>query len=361
MRERRNYGLDFGGVFLYLTRKSPSILNLTLLSANQLSLTCTAYGLPKLISNVDVDVLLPADCDLEDMDAAELAVPLPGERTQSATFIALIKLHHILQQATQLLFTTTERRDGEAKIDRLERQLRVWRYENGELTEPGDYLASFLGLINHFTMLLIHQPGLTMDENSEQVCKSMSVSLESALSILQALTKAQRERRLMYLQPNATRMAFQSALMCLYYTWHSKTTDFGAFSSPERQSLSLESAIDLACSLLNLHRCDIAPKDATADLQRCQIVQDDLNKAATALRSMTKQTYTSLGQTITARFEPLPDLDRVTADDAAMQNSTDDWLGDSSLWALNAASLEEWSEGLRLESMDQYLPEFRLD
>lgn len=295
------------------------------------------------------------------MYAAELTVPLPGERTQSATFIAFVKLHLILQQATQLLFTTTERRDGEAKIGRLERQLRVWRYENGELTEHGDYFASFLGLMSHFAMLLIHQPGLTMDENSEQVHRSMSASLESALSILQALTRGQHERRLIYLQPNATRMAFQSALMCLYYTWHSHTTDFSSFSSPERQILSLESAIELACSLLRLHRCDLAPKDATTDSQRCQIVQGDLDQAATALRSMTEQTYTSLGQTITARSEPLSDLDRVITENATMQDSTDAWLGDSSLWALNAASLEEWSEGLRLESMDQYLPEFCLD
>lgn len=325
------------------------------------SMTSAAYGLPKLISDVDVDVLLPTDCDFDDLHAVELSVPLPGERTQSATFIAFVKLHTILRQAVQLLFTTTERRNGETKIHRVERQLRVWKYENAHLTEPDDYSAHSLELTSHFVMLLIHQPGLTMDENSEQIDRSMSTSVESAVRILQVLTTAKHERRLFYLQPNATRMAFQSALMCLYYTWHKESTDLPSMDDSVLRTLSLDSAIEMACSLMDLHHCDLAANGATSDPHESGTAQRDLGQAVIMLRRMSKQAYASLGQEDKARSEPLSDLERVIADDTTMQHSTDDWLGQSSLWELNAASLEEWSEGFRMESMDQYLPPFSLD
>lgn len=325
------------------------------------SLTATAYGLPKLISDADVDVLLPTDCDFDDLHAVELSVPLPGECARSATFIAFVKLHIILRQAVQALFTTTERRSGEAKIHRLERQLRVWRYENAHLTKPGDYSAHSLDLTSHFAMLLIHQPGLTMDENSQQIDRSMSTSVESAVSILQVLTTARHERRLFYLQPNATRMACQSALMCLYYTWHKETTDLPSMDDSVSQILSLDSAVEMACNLMDLHRCDLAANGATSDPQEGKVAQRDLDQATIMLRRMSRQTYVLLGQEDKARSEPSFDSNRVIADEANMQYSNDEWPGQSSLWDLNSASLQEWSEGLRLESIDQYLPSFCLD
>lgn len=342
-------------VCLHSRHVSEPVVTLSSRPADRFSLTSTAYGLPKLICNADVDVLLPADCDFVDVHAAELTVPLPGERTQAAPFIAFVKLHLILQQATQLLFTTTERRDCEAKIGHLERQLRVWRHDTADLVGHGDNFPDILGLMSHFSMLLIHQPGLTLDENSDQVEKSMSTSLESALGILHVLTKAKNERRLIYLQPNATRMACQSAMMCLYYVWHTSKTDFTSFACHTSQTRSLESAVELACNMLDLHRGDLAPKDATSAVQGSETVQRDLHQAVTALRSMTEQTYGLLGQATSAQPEPLSDLERMFVNEFNMQDPTDAWLGDSSLWGLNAASLEEWSEGLRLDSMDQFI------
>lgn len=344
-------------MFLFLICKSTRTKTIALLVADQTSLTCTAYGLPKSINSSDVDVLFPTNCDLDDMHAVELAVPLPGEQSQCATFIAFVKLHLILQQATQLLFTTTDRGDCETKISRLEQQLCVWRYENPSSPQHRDYSADFLDLTNHFVMLLIHQPGLTLDDDCEQFDRSMVVSLESAISILQVLSRAKHDRRLLYLQPNATRMASQSALMCLYYAWHKKTTDLAFSSGSAIETLSLESAIGIACSLINLHRSDLDPIGVTSELTKCATARHDIDHALATIRNMTEQTYSSLGQTYSARAEPLLDLGM----DSSNQDTTDSWLGGSSLWDLNAASLEEWSEGLQFETIDSYLPDFGLE
>lgn len=327
------------------------------LVADHTSLTCTAYGLPKSINSSDIDVLFPNNCDLDDMHAVELAVPLPGEQSQCATFIALVKLHIILQQATQLLFTTTDRYDCESKISRLEQQLSVWRYENPTSSQHADYSADFLDPTSHFVMLLIHQPGLTLDDDCEQFNRSMAVSLDSAISILQVLSRAKHERRLLYLQPNATRMAFQSALMCLYYVWHKNTTALAFSSDSATGTLNLDSAIEIACSLIALHRSDLNTIGSTSEPTKCATARGEIDHALAMLQDMTEQTYASLGQTDSTRAEPLLDFGM----DTTTQDTTDNWLGGSSLWGLNAASLEEWSEGLQFETIDSYLPDFGLE
>jgi hypothetical protein len=281
------------------------------------------------------------------MQITQLPVPLPGETTQSATFIALVKLHKILQQAIQLLFTTTERRDGETKIRRLERQLRVWQYENAHLTENNRFSAYHLDLLSHFCMLLVHQPGLTMDENSEQISRSMQTSVESALGVLHVLTKAKHERRVFNLQPSATRMVLQSAMMCLYFAWYEQSTDLPVEAGSANQTYSLDSAVEMACSLLDIQRCDLAQ----AHIQNGVAAQHEFARATAMLRDMVAKTYISLGQ-----GDRLPSGSATHLDEVFVNGPT---VGDpadlSSLWDLNTTGLEEWSEGLQLGSMDQYL------
>jgi hypothetical protein len=319
------------------------------------SLTAINYGLPKIINDSDVDVLAPTDCDFDNMQTTQLSVPLPGETTQSATFIALVKLHKIIQQAIQLLFTTTERRDGERKIDHLERQLRVWRYENAhfDLTKNDEFSAYHLDLLSHFCMLLIHQPGLTMDENSEQISRSMHTSVESALGVLHVLTKAKHERLIFYLQPSATRMVLQSAMMCLYFAWHKQSTDLPADDGSTAQTYSLDSAAEMACSLLDVQRRDLAQSHT----KNHAMAHHELAQATATLRDMVAKTYTSLGQIDRLPPGPIALVDEVAVNDLVVGNPADL----SSLWDLNTTGLEEWSEGLQLGSMDQYLLDFDLE
>jgi hypothetical protein len=287
------------------------------------------------------------------MQTTQLPVPLPGETTQSATFIALVKLHKIMQQAIQLLFTTTERRDGEHKIHLLERQLGVWRYENAHLTEHDEFSAYHLALLSHFCMLLVHQPGLTMDENSEQVGRSMHTSVESALGVLQVLTKANHERLIFYLQPSATRMVLQSAMMCLYFAWHKQSTDLPADDGSTAQTYSLDSAVEMAWRLLDTQRHDIAQPHT----QNYAMARHELAQATATLRDMVAKTYFSMGQIDRLPPVPIAHVDEVVVNDPVVGNPADL----SSLWDLNTTGLEEWSEGLQIGSMDQYLLDFDLE
>ena len=320
------------------------------------SLVTINYGLPKIISDADVDVLAPTDCDLDDVQIPQLPVPLPGETTRSANFIALVKLHKILQQAVQLLFTTTERRDGETKIHLLERQLRVWRYEHAHLTDHDECSAYHLDLLSHFCMLLVHQPGLTMDENSEQIGRSMHASVESALGVLHVLTNAKHERRIFHLQPSATRMVFQSAMMCLYFSWYKQSTELPAGDGSANQTYSLDSAVQMACSLLEIQRCDLTQSHHIQD-QNHAGAQRELAQATATLRDMVAKTYISLSQSDRMSSGSISRLDPVLVSNPDMGNPADL----SSLWGLNTNGLEEWSEGLQLGSMDQYLLDFDLE
>lgn len=339
----------------YVSIRTYVPLVLCMLTRPPASLTAMNYGLPKIISDADVDVLAPTDCDFDDMQTTQLPVPLPGETTQSATFIALVKLHKILQQAIQLLFTTTERRDGESKIHRLERQLRVWRYEHTYLTHPDESSAYHLDLLSQFCMLLVHQPGLTMDENSEQISRSMHTSVESALGVLHVLTKAKHERWIFYVQPSATRMVLQSAMMCLHFSWYKQATELPVGGESTTQTCSLDSAVEMACSLLDIQRRDLTQTNYVHDRGHVT-AQHELAQATATLPDMVAKTYTSLGQSDRMSAGPATHLGEVSVNDPVVGNPTDL----SSLWDLNTTGLEEWSEGWQLGSMDQYLLDFDL-
>jgi hypothetical protein len=85
-------------------------------------MTRVAHGLPKLISDKDVDNDLPVDCDFKDMSLTQLPLPLPGETTVLGAFLAYVR---ILAACLNRLYTATRRRDGDEKIPRLEMELHV--------------------------------------------------------------------------------------------------------------------------------------------------------------------------------------------------------------------------------------------
>ncbi|KAM0722590.1 hypothetical protein Q7P37_002031 [Cladosporium fusiforme] len=326
--------------------------------------TSIAYGLPKIISDHDVDVGLPTNCDFDDMRIAELPVPLPGESTQTSIFIALAKLSSIMQQFTWLLFTTTERRDGESKINKLDRQLRVWQYEHSDLIEHGkadsNAVALHLHVLAHFCLLLIHQPGLTLEEENPQFARSMTASLHCATSLLRVLTEARNNRMLSCLQPNAPRLIFQCGLICLYYAWHNQTISLpeaDCFSEPGAsacQTATLSLMINMACTLLTSRSGEL-PVDAFAPANNdYEALQESLQHATNALRSMSDKTYALFGES----QHTMDDAQNEFDGSLAMQ-SIEDWP--SSLWQLNADDISEWTEGFTLQSMDTFLPDFSLE
>lgn len=300
------------------------------------------------------------------MRIAELPVPLPGEGTQASMFIALAKLSSIMQQFTRLLFTTTERRNGEAKISKLDRQLRVWQYEHSDLIQQGrsdkqsgDF-ALYLQILAHFCLLLIHQPGLTLEEQNPQFAKSMTVSLHCAISLLRVLTECRPNQTLSCLQPDAPRLIFQCGLICLYYAWHNKTTNlpeadcFSEMGASVCTTATLTTFIDMACTLLNL-RTENPPADSFESISTHQeTVTDSIQQAANTLQSMSTKTHALFGESQYSTNDV-----STVFDGAGTLDNIEDWP--SSLWQLNADDLSEWTEGFTLQSMDTFLPDFSLE
>lgn len=334
---------------------------------NKYSSTSIAYGLPKIISDTDVDVGYPTNCDFDDMEIAELPVPLPGEGTQASMFIALAKLSTIMQQFTRLLFTTTERRDGEAKISKLDRHLRVWHYEHSDLIAQGksdgqsNSLALHLQILAHFCLLLIHQPGLTLEEQNPQFPKSLTISLHCAINLLQILTESRGNQALPCLQRNIPRLVFQCGLVCIYYSWHNQTINlpeadcFSEAGAEVGSKTTLKSVIDMACSLLKCRPGTPAiDSSIVSPVNDQDVMRQPLQEAARTLSSMSHKTYKLFGGSgLNTNDASTGFLDTFALD------SVEDWP--SSLWQLNADDIFEWTEGFNFHSMDTFLPEFSLE
>lgn len=284
-------------------------------------------------------------------------------------FIAFAKLSSIMQQFTRLLFTTTERRDGEAKISKLDRHLRVWHYEHSDLIAQGksdgqsNSLALHLQILAHFCLLLIHQPGLTLEEQNLQFSKSLTTSLHCAINLLQILAESRGIQALPCLQSNIPRLVFQSGLVCLYYSWHNQTinlpeadcfSETGAKVGKVGNKTTLKSIIDLACSLLTFRLGTPATNSIVSPVNDQDILHEPLQEAARALFSMSDKTYKHFRGSG-------PNTNDASAGflDTFAMDSVEDWP--SSLWQLNADDISEWTEGFTFHSMDTFLPEFSLE
>ncbi|KAK4508638.1 hypothetical protein PRZ48_002377 [Zasmidium cellare] len=299
-----------------------------------------SHGLPKLIRSADVDAGLPIDCDLEDSTASELPVPLPGESSSSTLLVAMCQLVTIMQRITETLFTTTDRRNGERKIRELGDQLRAWTDGFAALLDasPGlrhnnSLFVGYLRLLSLFNIILIHQPGLTFDDDHPQFSTSLSRSTEAAVAILTLLQDFSEEHRLFYLPPEGTRIVFQSLLICFFYAWHHgslkvpASTPLNGDGSSHPSHASLESLVEVGLQLIE------------ALLLECPSVEvrGELEQAVHTFRSMSRRTHDLFGQP--GELEP--------------ENSTlggqlleDDFLTDwpSTLWDLNDSDFAEWSE-----------------
>ncbi|KAL4868387.1 fungal-specific transcription factor domain-containing protein [Aspergillus spectabilis] len=106
-------------------------------------ITATVHGLPPLISDTDVDNDMPTDCRLLDLEAGGLLHPLPGETTPVFLFNLYATMGKKMSSILDILYTTTQRRQGSVKIEKLDREMRVW----SQNLDPGDdplYVRPFL-------------------------------------------------------------------------------------------------------------------------------------------------------------------------------------------------------------------------
>jgi hypothetical protein len=233
-------------------------------------MTSLYYGLPKIINNEDDDNDLPADCDFDDITLNQLPLPLPGESTKMSPFLCYIKLAKILSSILKELYTTTRRRNGVQKIEQLTRELQVWESLSeitiGKLTDleqdygqhrdgsGEDILSIWLHLLSQMALIYVHRPALTFETTEPQFKASLALCSKASVNVISMLHRFRREEQLFRIFPAGPNLIFQSALLCLYRTWHQIPSASG--TSPEssihdNENIELNPVIEIASSLLD--------------------------------------------------------------------------------------------------------------
>lgn len=187
-------------------------------------ITATLHGLPKVTHDADIDTDYPVDCDLEDTNAAELALPLPGESTPIGEFNTLIRLSRLLSRTLAELYTTTNRRGSVDKMERLRAQIGAWRQSCLENGRDGSLSPSRLGpwfsLAKSYIDLLIHRPGLTFGPDSEPFRDCLRICTAASSAIIELVTQLDTSTLITGVKPPLSSLVFQCALMVVFNSCH---------------------------------------------------------------------------------------------------------------------------------------------
>jgi hypothetical protein len=195
---------------------------------------------------------------------------MPGEITKLGYFLHYLQLTQILARALDLLYKTSDRRNGPEKIARLEDKLRIWKQNLprtpldeslASLRVPGEaqtlssldlpvlsdsetFMSLWLRLIGELAMVLIHRPALTFDIQEPQFQKSLKACTDSSARIILILRQGITHRRLFSMWPSGPLMVACSALMLLYRGWLGQLFPFD-----ESQQVDLPSIVRIAADL----------------------------------------------------------------------------------------------------------------
>lgn len=195
------------------------------------------HGLPKVSHDADIDTDYPVDCDLEDTHATELAFPLPGESTPIGDFNTLIRLARLLSRTLAELYTTTDRRGGVGKMERLRAELGAWRQgcclqqsagcgggTSSSLSSRSGWGGEgvWFALAESYIDLLIHRPGLTFDPGTVPFRNCLRICTTACARIIElAVAELDLSRIIPGIQAPLSSLVFQCALMAVFDHCHS--------------------------------------------------------------------------------------------------------------------------------------------
>ncbi len=201
-------------------------------------ITSIVHGLPPLINDIDVDNDMPTDCRLHDINDTELLHPLPGQTTPVFYFNHYVTMGKKLSSILHNLYTTTQRRQGGIKIERLDRDIRVWSQNLDTIEDTANLMVFWLRLLTHLAMVLIHRPGLTFAENTPEFGTCLNTCVRSSTEVLHLLCGAGSDATLYFhsLSPIGPSLVFQCALMHVYCQCKLKAlSNLGASDFPSLQ------------------------------------------------------------------------------------------------------------------------------
>lgn len=215
-------------------------------------ITSIVHGLPLLINDIDVDNDMPTDCRLHDLNDTELLHPLPGQTTPVFYFNHYVTMGKKLSSILHNLYTTTQRRQGGIKIERLDRDMKVWSQNLDAIEDSGmNLMVLWLRLLTHLAMVLIHRPGLTFAENTTpEFGTCLNACVRSSTEILHLLGGAGSDTTLYFhsLSPVGPGLVFQCALMHVYCQCKLKTLsnlEASDFPSLQESIGAIYNAVDL--------------------------------------------------------------------------------------------------------------------
>lgn len=194
---------------------------------------------------------MPTDCRLHDLNDTELLHPLPGQTTPVFYFNHFVTVGKKLSSILHNLYTTTQRRQGGIKIERLDRDMRVWSQNLDAIEDAGTNLMVFwLRLLAHLAMVLIHRPGLTFAENTPEFGACLNTCVRSSTEILHLLggTGSDTTPYFHSLCPVGPGLVFQCALMHVYCQCKLKIlSNLGASDFP-----SLQESMGAICNAVEI-------------------------------------------------------------------------------------------------------------
>ncbi|KAL3473840.1 fungal-specific transcription factor domain-containing protein [Aspergillus californicus] len=231
--------------------------------------TAIVHGLPPLITDADVDNDMPTDCHLQDLDAAELLYPLPGETTSVFLFNHYVNMGKKISSILELLYTTTQRRHGTIKIARLNRDMSVWsqnldavddnsepsRRYTDQACDSSSPMGLWLRLLTEFALLLIHRPGLTFDGNTLEFANCLVACTRSSTNILHILRGSRKAHLFRSLFPFGPGLVFQCALMHVFCQCKSSSLNLTGMPSLHQSIDDISKAIEI----LEIYRQDFQP------------------------------------------------------------------------------------------------------
>lgn len=183
-------------------------------------------GLPRLINDEDVDTDLPLNINgfkpSVDKKEKEAVLPLPGEESSVSLFISIIKLCQILSLIMKSLYTTTQRRNGNIKIEQLRNRLNNWKSDYGSVESINDsevhhYGKYYLLLLYYTCMIHLYRPGLTYPKSSPSFERCLAESLKISKDFIELFANYSKKfSEIYFIYPCGFHLLFQSGLLILW-------------------------------------------------------------------------------------------------------------------------------------------------
>ncbi|KAL2842560.1 fungal-specific transcription factor domain-containing protein [Aspergillus pseudoustus] len=275
--------------------------------------TAIVHGLPPLISDADVDNELPTDCQLDDFTAVDLRHPFPGQTTPVSFFNHYAVLGRKMSSILHLLYTTTQRRHGVAKIERLDRDIRVWNQNLGLDEEALDTDSShspatgngcgsmilWLRLLSRFCIILIHRPGLTFDDSTKEFASCLAACIRASTEIIHLLWLPDLEPTFLSFCPFGPGLVFQCALMHVYCQCKSRIINLADTPTIQESTCIISNAINILARYgphpQTAPSEDIAPEDRQIQ---------SIDSAITLLKDLTLALQHANSQAMSWETEP---------------------------------------------------------